>query len=115
MISMEINQTSIDNVPIVSVSGRIDATTYKDLESILNAFIDQNKSEIVLDMEGVTYISSVGLRVLLAAQKKVRPKNGGVKLVSLQPFVREVFEMTGFNRLFAIHPNQSEALKGTKQ
>jgi anti-anti-sigma factor len=52
---------------------------------------------------------------LLAAQKKVRPNNGSIRLVSLQPFVREVFEMTGFNRLFAIHPNQSDALKGTKQ
>lgn len=111
---MEINQTCIDNVPIISVSGRIDATTSKDLESMLNDLIDQNKSEIVLDLEGVTYISSVGLRVLLAAQKKVRPKKGGVKLVSLQPFVREVFEMTGFNRLFTIHSDQSDALRYIK-
>jgi anti-sigma B factor antagonist len=111
---MEINQTCIDNVPIVCVCGRIDAATYRDLESILNDLIDQNKSEIVLDLEGVTYISSVGLRVLLATQKKVRPKKGCVKLVSLQPFVREVFEMTGFNRLFTIHSNQSEALSGNK-
>ncbi len=111
---MEINQTCIDNVPVVSVSGRIDAATSKDLEIMLNDLIDQNKSEIVLNLEGVTYISSVGLRVLLAAQKKVRPKKGGVKLVSLQPFVREVFEMTGFNRLFSIHSNQSEALGDIK-
>jgi anti-anti-sigma factor len=110
---MDINQTSIDNVPIVSVSGRIDGTTYKDLETILNELIDQNKSEIVLDLEGVVYISSVGLRVLLATQKKVRPKKGDVKLVSLQPFVREVFE-TGFTRLFSIYPNLGEALSGTK-
>ncbi len=111
---MDINQTSIDNVPVVSVSGRIDATTSQDLESILNELIDQNKSKIVLDLEGVVYISSVGLRVLLATQKKVRPKKGDVKLVSLQPFVREVFEMTGFNRLFTIYPNREEALSGIK-
>ncbi|MFZ3148764.1 MAG: STAS domain-containing protein [Methanothrix sp.] len=107
---MEINHTCIDNVPIVSVSGRIDGATYKDLEAVLNELIDQNKSDIVLDLEGVVYISSVGLRVLLAAQKKVRPKNGAVKLVSLQPFVREVFEITGINRLFSIYSNQGEAL-----
>ncbi len=111
---MDINQTSIDNVPIVSVSGRIDGSTYKDLETILNELIDQNKSEIVLDLEGVVYISSVGLRVLLATQKKVLPRKGGLKLVSLQPFVIEVFEMTGFTRLFSIYPNQGEALNGTK-
>ena len=111
---MEINQTKIDDVPIVSVSGRIDGTTSKDLETILNKLIDQDMSKIVLDLEGVVYISSVGLRVLLSALKKVRPNNGDVKLVSLQPFVREVFEMTGFNRLFTIHSNQSEALRGIK-
>ena len=111
---MDINQTSIDNVPIVSVSGRIDGTTSKDLETILNELIDQNKSEIVLDLEGVVYISSVGLRVLLATQKKVRPKMGDVKLVSLQPFVGEVFEMTGFTKLFSIYPNRGEALSGIK-
>jgi anti-sigma B factor antagonist len=109
---MQIIQTCIDNVPIVSVSGRIDATTSKDLESILNELVGQNRSVIVLDLDGVTYISSVGLRVLLATQKKVRTKKGGVRLVSLQPFVREVFEMTGFNRLFSIYSNQSEALGG---
>jgi len=114
VISMDINQNSIDNMPIVSVSGRIDGATYKDLETILNELIDQNKSEIVLDLEGVVYISSVGLRVLLAAQKKVRPKGGELKLVSLQPFVREVFEITGFTKLFTIYPNQGEALSGTK-
>ena len=107
---MEISQTKIDDVPIVTVSGRIDGTTSKDLETILNELIDQNLSEIVLDLEGVVYISSVGLRVLLSALKKVRPKKGDVKLVSLQPFVREVFEITGFTKLFTIYLSQGEAL-----
>jgi anti-sigma B factor antagonist len=114
VIHMEINQTNIDNVPIVSVSGRIDGTTYKDLETILNELIDHNKSEIILDLEEVVYISSVGLRVLLSALKKVRPNKGDVKLVSLQPFVREVFEITGFTKLFSVYPNQREALSGIK-
>ena len=107
---MEINQIKIDDVPIVSVSGRIDGTTSKDLETILNELIDQDMSKIVLDLEGVVYISSVGLRVLLSALKKVRPNKGDVKLVSLQPFVREVFEITGFTKLFTIYPSQGEAL-----
>lgn len=107
---MEINQTKIDDVPIVSVSGRIDGTTSKDLETILNELIDQDMSKIVLDLEGVVYISSVGLRVLLSALKKVRPNKGDVKLVSLQPFVREVFEITGFTKLFTIYPSKGDAL-----
>jgi anti-sigma B factor antagonist len=109
---MEITHTNINNIPIVSVSGRIDGTTSKDLETTMNELIEHGRSEIVLDLQGVVYISSVGLRVLLSALKKVRPMNGDVKLVSLQPFVREVFEITGFTRLFSIYPSQREALNG---
>jgi anti-sigma B factor antagonist len=107
---MEISQTIINNVSVIAVSGRIDATTSPDLESVLNNLIDQKKTEIVLDLGGVEYVSSVGLRVLLTTLKKVRPQRGDMKLVSLQPFVKEVFEITGFTRLFSIYSNLSEAL-----
>ena len=112
---MEINQTVIDNIPIIAVSGRIDATTSKDLETALNDQIDQNNNKIVVDLAGVEYISSVGLRVLLAALKKVKPGQGDIKLASLQPFVREVFEITGFTKLFSIHPNQGAAISKIKE
>jgi len=111
---MEINQTVVNNVPVVSVTGRIDATTSRDLEDALNGLIDQDNNQIVVDLQGVEYISSVGLRVMLAALKKVRPKQGDVKLACLQPFVREVFEITGFTKLFSIYPNQGEAISGIK-
>ncbi len=111
---MEINKSIINNVPVIKVSGRIDAATSRDLETALNELIDQNRAQIVLDLGSVEYISSVGLRVMLAALKKVRPKKGDVKLVSLQPFVREVFEITGFTKLFSIYTNQGDALNGVK-
>ncbi|HWQ20295.1 MAG TPA: STAS domain-containing protein [Methanotrichaceae archaeon] len=108
---MDINQQDVDNIRIIGISGRIDATTSKDVETALNASIDQNQSKIVIDLEGVEYISSVGLRVMLAALKKQRQKQGQLKLASMQPFVREVFEVTGFTKLFSIHPNRDDAVK----
>lgn len=111
---MEIDQKIINNVPIVTVAGRIDAATSKDLESALNSLIEKNNNTIVIDLAGVEYISSVGLRVMLAALKKVRPKQGDVKLAALQPFVREVFEITGFTKLFAIYSNQGDAINNIK-
>ena len=108
---MEINQQDVDGIRIIGISGRIDATTSKDVEAALNASVDQNQSKIVIDLAGVEYISSVGLRVLLATLKKQRQKQGQLKLASLQPFVREVFEVTGFTKLFSIHPNRDDALK----
>ena len=111
---MEIDQKIINNVPIIMVAGRIDAATSKDLESTLNDLIEKNNTTIVIDLAGVEYISSVGLRVMLAALKKVRPKQGDVKLAALQPFVKEVFEITGFTKLFTIYPNQGEAISHIK-
>jgi anti-sigma B factor antagonist len=108
---MEINQQDVDNIRIIGISGRIDATTSKDVEAVLNASIDQDQSKIVIDLAGVEYISSVGLRVLLATLKKQRQKQGQLKLASLQPFVKEVFEVTGFTKLFSIHPNRDDAIK----
>lgn len=111
---MEINQKIINSIPILMVSGRIDAATSKDLESALNGLIEKNNITIVIDLAGVEYISSVGLRVMLAALKKVRPKQGDVMLTGLQPFVREVFEITGFTKLFSIYPSQEEAISHIK-
>ncbi|NPV61980.1 MAG: STAS domain-containing protein [Methanotrichaceae archaeon] len=111
---MEINHTVIDSVPILAVSGRIDATTSRDLENALNGLIEEDNNRIIVDLAGVEYISSVGLRVMLAALKKVRPKQGDLMLASLQPFVREVFEITGFTKLFLICPDQREAISKMK-
>ncbi len=111
---MEINQKIINNIPVLTVSGRIDAATSKDLESALTDLIEKNNRTIVIDLAGVEYISSVGLRVMLAALKKVRPMQGDVILTGLQPFVKEVFEITGFTKLFSIYPNQEEAIGHVK-
>jgi anti-anti-sigma factor len=61
-----------------------------------------------LTFQASPYISSAGLRVLLSARKKVQPLNGTVVLCGLQPFVREVFEMTGFTRIFPVVSNPEE-------
>jgi anti-sigma B factor antagonist len=111
---MEINLLTNDNVPVVVVSGRIDATTSRDLETALNELIDRNEANIVVDMNGVEYISSAGLRVMLSAQKRVRLNKGDVKLASLQPFVKEVFEITGFTKLFSVYANPKDAQKEIK-
>jgi anti-sigma B factor antagonist len=110
-VKMEIYQQNIDDIHIIGITGRIDATNSKSLETAVNNLLDQNKSKIVVDLAEVEYISSVGLRVLLDALKRQRQNHGFLKLTGLQPFVLEVFEVTGFTKLFSIYPNQSEALK----
>jgi anti-sigma B factor antagonist len=111
MSKMEILQNLIDDIPVLSVSGKIDAATSKDLEAALIGLIDKNNFFLVVDMEKVEFLSSSGLRVLMASLNKLKHKDGDLKLAALQPFVKDVFFMTGANRFFSIYPSQEEAIK----
>ena len=85
---------------IIEVSGRLDTITAPELEKAIAEDIDGTKN-LVLDIKGVEYISSAGLRVLLAAQKKMQ-KIGSMKLTNVCEEVMEVFEMTGFADILVI-------------
>jgi anti-sigma B factor antagonist len=111
MSKMEILQNLIDGIPVLSVSGKIDAATSKDLEAALIGLIDGDNFFLVVNMEKVEFLSSSGLRVLMASLNKLKHKDGDLKLAALQPFVKDVFFMTGANRFFSIYPSQEEAIK----
>lgn len=85
---------------IVTVAGRLDTTTAPALEKIINEEIE-GVTNLVLELSGLVYISSAGLRVLLGAQKKMQ-KLGTMKLVGVGESVMEVLEMTGFADILVI-------------
>lgn len=84
----------------LTLEGRLDTTTAPTLEANINQ-LDAGVKDLILDMTGVAYISSAGLRVLLAAQKKMN-KIGTMKLIGVCDTVMEVFEMTGFADILVI-------------
>ena len=84
----------------LQISGRLDTTTAPELESAINALPD-DVNALTLDMTGVAYISSAGLRVLLGAQKKMN-KIGSMKLTGVCEAVMDVLEITGFADILTI-------------
>ncbi|MBP1928858.1 anti-anti-sigma factor [Methanolinea mesophila] len=100
-----------DQVEVVKVEGRIDASSAPGMEAAINAPLERGVKKIVVDLSGVEYMSSAGLRVLLASLKKVRSLGGEMRLAGMQPFVKEVFDMTGFSRLFSVSATVEEAVK----
>jgi anti-sigma B factor antagonist len=82
----------------IALEGRLDTTTAPELDSFLNASYDDIKS-LAIDCEKLAYISSAGLRVLLAAHKKLK---GNLKLTNVCELVMEVFELTGFSDILVI-------------
>ena len=95
---MKIDFNKNDSELLVCLDGRLDTTTAPELESFLGDNYDKT-SLVVIDCEKLSYISSAGLRVLLAAQKKTK---GAMKLTNVCELVMEVFEMTGFADILVI-------------
>ena len=85
---------------IIEIVGRLDTITAPALDKTINEDIGDTKN-LVLDVKGMEYISSAGLRVLLSAQKKMQ-KTGSMKLIGVCAEVMEVFEMTGFADILVI-------------
>ena len=85
---------------IIEIVGRLDTITAPALDKTIQEDIGDTKN-LVLDVKGMEYISSAGLRVLLAAQKKMQ-KNGSMKVTGACASVLEVFDMTGFTDILTI-------------
>jgi anti-sigma B factor antagonist len=85
---------------VIKLVGRLDTNTAPALEKTMNEDIGDTKN-LVLDVKGLEYISSAGLRVLLGAQKKLQ-KVGSMKLINVCDAVMEVFEITGFADILTI-------------
>lgn len=97
-MTIEIKKNATET--IIEIVGRLDTTTAPALEKTINEDIGDTKN-LVLDIKGVEYISSAGLRVLLGAQKKMQ-KIGSMKVINVCEAVMEVFEMTGFADILVI-------------
>ena len=95
---MKIDFTRHSGVLNITLDGRLDTTTAPEFESFLNQNYD-DAAQVVINCERLSYISSAGLRVLLAAQKKTK---GVMKLTNVCELVMEVFEMTGFADILTI-------------
>lgn len=97
-MTIEIKKNAVET--IIGIAGRIDTITAPALDKTINEDIGETKN-LVLDVKGVEYISSAGLRVLLGAQKKIQ-KIGSMKVINVCEEVMEVFEMTGFADILVI-------------
>ncbi|MBY6265426.1 anti-sigma factor antagonist [Azospirillum sp. 412522] len=107
---MNITEHSVGGVAVLRVDGRIDSGNAAGFEAALLSAVDAEGARIVVDMAELAYISSAGLRCLLVAAKAARAKRGSITLSAMAPRVREMFDVSGFSSLFAIHPDAAAAV-----
>ena len=101
MIIMDITKNFNENELTLSVKGRIDTITSKDLDKEINDEIG-NFESLILDFTDLEYISSAGLRVLIATQKKLKSENIPFVIKNVDDSVKEIFRMSGFDKILKI-------------
>ena len=95
---------------VISLVGRIDASNSKDLEEQCLELISSGETKMVFDLTEVNYVSSAALRVFLLAAKRISAAKGSVRLCGLSATLQDVFDISGFSKLFVITVTLQEAL-----
>jgi len=96
---------------VVAVEGRMDAVFAPEFEKFVNGLIDEGVLKVIVDFEGLGYISSAGLRSVLITAKKIQSREGEILIASLHDTVKEIFEISGFNTIIPIHASVDAALE----
>lgn len=109
---MKITSNTSGDYLVASVDGRLDSATAAELEKYCSSLIDGGTIKIVLNLEKVEYISSSGLRVVLASAKKASAAGGKLALCCLTGLVLEVFRISSFDSILPIYPDADAAVKG---
>lgn len=102
---MDIVVTHTNDLPWIRISGRMDSMTAPDAEKCFNELITSGRRRLILDMEAVHYMSSLGLRVLLMAQKQLKKAGGEIAICQPTRAVRDLLTLSGCNHLFRIYDN----------
>lgn len=110
MAGMQLEEAKKGSVLVMSAQGRLDAGTASDFQGQLSASIDEGESRILLDFSDLTTISSAGLRVLLAAAKRIEGGNGQLAICGLRENVASVFKVSGFDTIITTFPDEGAAL-----
>lgn len=97
------------DVIVVRVQGRLDAASSPQLEKKLNAIVESGHFKMILNLSGVDYLSSAGMRLMLSVSKKLKHLEGKVVACSLSEDVMDVIKMAGFHQVLEIYPSEEES------
>jgi anti-sigma B factor antagonist len=98
---------------VVVVGGEIDVYTAPKLREQLIDLVSSGQYHLVVDMEGVEFLDSTGLGVLVGGLKRVRAHEGSLRLVCTQERILKIFRITGLTKVFPIHSSVEEAVAAT--
>jgi anti-sigma B factor antagonist len=112
-VDLSLSTRTVDDRTIVEVGGEIDVYTAPKLREQLVELVNDGNFHLVVDMEGVDFLDSTGLGVLVGGLKRVRAHEGSLRLVCNQERILKIFRITGLTKVFPIHGSVDEAVAAT--
>lgn len=109
---MKIETTTIEAVTVVEMEGNLDTNTSIEAQDHINSVIDGGAAKLLTDFTKVDFVSSAGLRVLLATAKRLGGIGGSLRICGLNEAVNEVFEISGFSTILEVFPTRDDAMQG---
>jgi anti-sigma B factor antagonist len=107
---MELTEESTAHVTILSMTGRLDVRTVPRFSSRLAELLRSSHAQVLLEVSGLSYVSSAGCRALLIAAKDAASRGGKLVMCSMTLPVRHIVEMAGLDEVFETFPSREEAL-----
>ena len=99
-----------DGIAVIALSGEVDLYTAPELKHELVRLVDNGAIAVIVDLTDTTFIDSTTLGVLISGVRRLRPEGGKLELVVTDRNIGKIFEITGLDRVFAIHPEVDAAL-----
>ena len=109
---MNLETTTIDTITVVEMEGNLDTNTSVEAQDHINALIDDGAAKLLTDFTKVDFVSSAGLRVLLATAKRLGNSGGSLRICGLNEAVNVVFEISGCSTILDVFPTRDDALQG---
>jgi anti-anti-sigma factor len=107
---VEFDNDKVGEYYIVAVTGRLNADTAAELEAQCEYWLGLEEMRVVLDLSGLDYISSAGLRSILIAAKKLKTAGGSISFYGLKGMVADVFRISGFAAMFEMYDTREQVL-----
>jgi anti-sigma B factor antagonist len=110
IVDLSLSTREVEGTTIVAVGGEIDVYTAPKLRDKITELVAEGVYSIIIDMEGVEFLDSTGLGVLVGGLKKVRAHDGSLELICTQDRLLKIFRITGLAKVFVIHDSADGAL-----
>jgi len=111
MEKFEVFRKEVENVKVLNIQGFLDAHTAQNFESELQKLINESNYNIIVNLDGLQYISSAGLGVFMGVIEDIRNNGGDLKICCAAPKVFKVFDLLGFPSLYEFYDSEDLAVK----